>query len=60
MSGGWGCKYDDDGQCEKNGGPCDPGKEGCVLEERMKKGKPDASRGEAAAEKPGGPKSEKG
>lgn len=30
--GGWGCPYDDNGQCLKvTGKACDPGMKGCVL-----------------------------
>ncbi len=39
MSGGWGCPHEADGICKKREAPCEPGKEGCVLCERMAKAK---------------------
>lgn len=37
MSGGWGCPFDDQGQCQKRDVPCDPGEKECVLEDTFRK-----------------------
>lgn len=33
---GWGCPHDDRGRCVKRESDCDPGAQGCVLEDRFK------------------------
>ncbi len=40
MSGGWGCPHDDRGTCVRRDAPCDPGSEGCVLEEAFRRDAP--------------------
>lgn len=35
MSGGWGCPHEDHGRCRRREADCNPGAEGCVLEERL-------------------------
>ncbi len=40
MSGGWGCPHDDRGTCVRRDAPCDPGSEGCVLEEAFRRDGP--------------------
>ncbi len=44
-SGGWGCPFDDNGNCAKRELPCEPCAQGCVLHSRFKLGqkKADAS-----------------
>lgn len=36
MSGGWGCPFEENGNCVKRELPCDPGEKGCVLHGRFK------------------------
>ncbi|WP_281173777.1 hypothetical protein [Deferrisoma camini] len=38
MSGGWGCcPHEDRGSCLRRNAPCEPGAEGCVLEEAFRR-----------------------
>jgi len=38
MSGGWGCPHETQGQCRRRGDEtCDPGADGCVLEEGLRR-----------------------
>ena len=41
--GGWGCPFEENGDCAKRELPCEPGEQGCVLHGRFERGKKKAS-----------------